>query len=112
MANQTAVDVPAWLFLGFPTYLGAEITALVYSSLLGMVHLLVLAQFERQIYGLKWIKSARDEPGSGQTLSVLDRAHSVMQGSLLGRSGQWDRQDQPALDRRQPDRVINFGPGS
>ena len=56
---------------------------------------------------------SRFSEGSGQTLSVLNGAHSVMQGSLLRRSGQRDRQGyQPALGRRQPDRVINFGPGS
>lgn len=35
---------------------------LVCSSLLGIVHLLVVAQFSRQHYGLKWIGSARDDP--------------------------------------------------
>ena len=35
---------------------------LVWSSLLGIVHLLVVAQFSRQQYGLKWVGSARDDP--------------------------------------------------
>lgn len=39
-----------------------EITMLVCSGLLGLVHLLIVAQFSRQQYGLKWIGSARDEP--------------------------------------------------
>lgn len=39
-----------------------ELTMLVWSSLLGIVHLLLLAQFSRQQYGLKWVGSARDEP--------------------------------------------------
>ena len=34
---------------------------LVWSSLLGIVHLLIVAQFSRQQYGLKWIGSARDD---------------------------------------------------
>ena len=34
---------------------------LVCSSLLGIVHLLVVAQFSRQQYGLRWVGSARDE---------------------------------------------------
>ena len=39
-----------------------ELTMLVWSSILGITHLLVVAQFSRQQYGLKWIGSARDEP--------------------------------------------------
>lgn len=39
-----------------------ELTMLVASSLLGIIHLLILAQFSRQQYGLKWVGSARDEP--------------------------------------------------
>ena len=39
-----------------------ELTMLVCSSLLGIFHLLVVAQFSRQHYGLKWVGSARDEP--------------------------------------------------
>jgi uncharacterized MAPEG superfamily protein len=39
-----------------------ELSMLVWSSLLGITHLLVVAQFSRQQYGLKWIGSARDEP--------------------------------------------------
>lgn len=38
-----------------------EVTMLVWSSLLGILHLLIVAQFSRQQYGLKWIGSARDE---------------------------------------------------
>jgi uncharacterized MAPEG superfamily protein len=38
-----------------------EVLMLVASSLLGIVHLLVVAQFSRQQYGLKWVGSARDE---------------------------------------------------
>lgn len=41
--------------------LSTELTMLVCSSLLGIVHLLVVAQFSRQQYGLKWIGSARDD---------------------------------------------------
>src|SRR3954451_1900391 len=44
-----------------------ELTMLVASSLLGIVHLLVVAQFSRQQYGLKWIGSARDEPRPAMT---------------------------------------------
>ncbi len=44
------------------TYLGTELTMLVCASLLGMFHLLAVAQFSRQQYGLKWVGSARDEP--------------------------------------------------
>lgn len=40
---------------------------LAWASLLGIVHLLVVAQFSRQHYGLKWIGSARDEPRSPMT---------------------------------------------
>ncbi len=39
-----------------------ELTMLVWSSLFGIIHLLVVAQFSRQQYGLKWIGSARDAP--------------------------------------------------
>jgi uncharacterized MAPEG superfamily protein len=42
--------------------LPTELLMLVCSSLLGIVHLLVVAQFSRQQYGLKWVGSARDEP--------------------------------------------------
>jgi uncharacterized MAPEG superfamily protein len=42
-------------------HLPTELLMLVCSSLLGIVHLLVVAQFSRQQYGLKWIGSARDE---------------------------------------------------
>jgi uncharacterized MAPEG superfamily protein len=44
-----------------------ELTMLVASSLLGIVHLLVVAQFSRQQYGLKWVGSARDEPRPAMT---------------------------------------------
>lgn len=54
-----------------------EMTMLVYSSLLGLAHLLVVAQFSRQQYGLKWIGSARDEPRPAMTGvgGRLDRAY-------------------------------------
>jgi uncharacterized MAPEG superfamily protein len=42
--------------------LSIELLMLVCSSLLGIVHLLLVAQFSRQQYGLKWVGSARDEP--------------------------------------------------
>ncbi len=42
--------------------LSTELSMLVWSSVLGIVHLLVVAQFSRQQYGLRWIGSARDEP--------------------------------------------------
>ena len=44
-----------------------ELTMLVWASLLGIFHLLVVAQFSRQQYGLKWIGSARDEPRTAMT---------------------------------------------
>jgi uncharacterized MAPEG superfamily protein len=44
-----------------------EVMVLVASSLLGIVHLLVVAQFSRQQYGLKWVGSARDEPRPAMT---------------------------------------------
>ena len=47
--------------------LSTELTMLVASSLLGIVHLLVLAQFSRQQYGLKWVGSARDEARPAMT---------------------------------------------
>jgi len=40
---------------------------LLASSLLGIVHLLIVAQFSRQQYGLKWVGSARDEPREPMT---------------------------------------------
>ena len=42
--------------------LSTELTMLVCSSLLGISHLLLVAQFSRQQYGLRWVGSARDEP--------------------------------------------------
>ena len=46
-----------------------ELTMLVASSILGIVHLLVVAQFSRQQYGLKWVGSARDpETSSGRAM--------------------------------------------
>jgi uncharacterized MAPEG superfamily protein len=42
--------------------LSIELTMLASASLVGMMHLLVVAQFSRQQYGLKWIGSARDDP--------------------------------------------------
>ena len=77
MQSQSAADLPAWLFLGLPTYLGPEITALVYSSLLGLAHLLVVAQCQRQAYGLRWVGSARDEarPAMGGMGGRLERAY-------------------------------------
>ena len=48
-------------------HLSIELTMLVCSSLLGIVHLLVVAQFSRQQYGLKWVGSARDEPRAPMT---------------------------------------------
>lgn len=44
-----------------------ELTMLLLSSLLGILHLLILAQFSRQQYGLKWVGSARDEPRAAMT---------------------------------------------
>lgn len=44
-----------------------EVMMLVASSLLGIVHLLVVAQFSRQQFGLKWVGSARDEPRPAMT---------------------------------------------
>lgn len=45
-----------------PEMWSIELTMLVWSSLLGIVHLLIVAQFSRHQYGLKWVGSARDEP--------------------------------------------------
>lgn len=45
-----------------PEPLPTELLMLVWSSLLGIAHLLAVAQFSRQQYGLKWVGSARDEP--------------------------------------------------
>jgi len=59
MDSATSND---WLLLGLPPIRSVEIGALVYASLFGLAHLLVVAQFSRQQYGLKWIGSARDEP--------------------------------------------------
>ena len=44
-----------------PIEMSTEVQMLVWSSLLGILHLLVVAQFSRQQYGLRWIGSARDE---------------------------------------------------
>ncbi len=44
-----------------PTH-SIELAMLVCSSLLGIAHLLVVAQFSRQQYGLRWVGSARDHP--------------------------------------------------
>jgi uncharacterized MAPEG superfamily protein len=44
-----------------------ELTMLVWASLLGIVHLLVVAHFSRLQYGLKWVGSARDEPREPMT---------------------------------------------
>ena len=54
-----------------------ELTMLVWSSLLGIVHLLIVAQFSRQQYGLKWIGSARDEmrPSMTGVGGRLERAY-------------------------------------
>src|SRR5215212_9242547 len=54
-----------------------ELTMLVLSWLLGIVHLLVVAQFSRQQYGLKWIGSARDEarPAMSGVGGRLERAY-------------------------------------
>lgn len=59
------------------TYLGIELSMLVYASLLGIAHLLVVAQFSRQQYGLRWIGSARDEPRPAMSGvgGRLDRAY-------------------------------------
>jgi uncharacterized MAPEG superfamily protein len=45
-----------------PHVLSTELMMLVASSVLGIVHLLIVAHFSRQQYGLKWVGSARDEP--------------------------------------------------
>ena len=60
-----------------PQELSTELAMLVWSSLLGIVHLLILAQFSRQVYGLKWIGSARDEPRPAMSGvgGRLDRAY-------------------------------------
>src|SRR5690349_20684116 len=54
-----------------------ELTMLVFSSLFGVVQLLVVAQFSRQQYGLRWVGSARDEPRPPLTGlgGRLDRAY-------------------------------------
>lgn len=44
-----------------------ELSMLVASSVLGIVHLLVVAHFSRLQYGLKWVGSARDEPRPAMT---------------------------------------------
>jgi uncharacterized MAPEG superfamily protein len=57
--------------------MSTELAMLVCSSLLGIVHLLVVAQFSRQQYGLKWVGSARDEPRPAMTgvAGRLERAY-------------------------------------
>ena len=37
-----------WLLLGLPLIRSVELSALVYASLLGLAHLLLVAQFSRQ----------------------------------------------------------------
>jgi uncharacterized MAPEG superfamily protein len=39
-----------------------EVWMLVAASVMGLVHLLVVAHFSRLQYGLKWVGGARDEP--------------------------------------------------
>lgn len=83
-----------------------ELTMLACSAILGLVHLLVVAQFSRQEYGLKWVGSARDEPRAPMTGvgGRVERAYrnfletfpyfiaAVLLVTLLGRSdalSQW-----------------------
>lgn len=79
-----------------------ELTMLVCSSVLGVLHLLVVAQFSRRHYGLKWIGSARDEPrppmsGVGGRLERAYRnfletfAYFVAAVAVVTISGQADR---------------------
>jgi uncharacterized MAPEG superfamily protein len=51
-----------WKLAVFSGALTPEAASLVWSGGLGMVHLLVVAHFQRQQYELRWIASARDEP--------------------------------------------------
>lgn len=83
-------------------HMSTELAMLVWSSLLGIAHLLVVAQFSRQHYGLRWVGSARDEPrppmvGVG---GRLERAHRnfletfpyfVAAVAVVALSGQADR---------------------
>lgn len=47
--------------------LSTEVAMLVAASIMGIVHLLVVAHFSRLQYGLRWVGSARDEPREAMT---------------------------------------------
>jgi uncharacterized MAPEG superfamily protein len=51
-----------WKLAWFSGALTPETAALAWSGALGMIHLLIVAQFQRQQYDLRWIASSRDEP--------------------------------------------------
>lgn len=51
-----------WKLDLFRGALTPEVAALLWSGALGMVHLLLVAHFQRLQHDLRWIASARDEP--------------------------------------------------